>query len=232
MDGNGRWAERRGLPRPVGHRAGATVVRRIVEAAPNLSIGTLTLYAFSADNWRRPLPEVQALLSLFRRYLESETNACRTNGVAINVIGRRDRLPGPVLKAIAAAEDATASGTSLQLRIAVDYSSRDAIRRAAVRLAAGSEAEITSEAFATALGEVDHARGPVAPLDLLIRTGGEHRLSDFLLWEAAYAELFFRSKLWPDFRPSDLAEVIDEFAKRERRFGGLTGLPQPQRQAN
>jgi undecaprenyl diphosphate synthase len=221
MDGNGRWAERRGLPRPVGHRAGVTVVRRIVETAPGLGVGTLSLYAFSSDNWRRPLPEVTALLQLFRRFLHDETAALVDAGVALTVIGRRDRLPKPLATAIDEAQRATASGDRLDLRIAIDYSGRDAIRRAALRFAAAPIAEPNQEAFGALVSAVDGARRPAAPLDLLIRTGGEQRLSDFLIWEAAYAELFFRREMWPDFRPGDLAEILREYRGRERRFGGV-----------
>jgi undecaprenyl diphosphate synthase len=221
MDGNGRWAERRGLPRPVGHRAGVTVVRRIVETAPGLGVGTLSLYAFSSDNWRRPLPEVAALLQLFRRFLHDETAALVDAGVALTVIGRRDRLPKPLATAIDEAQRATASGDRLDLRIAIDYSGRDAIRRAALRFAAAPIAEPNQEAFGALVSAVDGACRPAAPLDLLVRTGGEQRLSDFLLWEAAYAELFFRREMWPDFRPGDLAEILREYRSRERRFGGV-----------
>ncbi|MFN0178904.1 MAG: polyprenyl diphosphate synthase [Gemmatimonadales bacterium] len=222
MDGNGRWAERRGLPRPVGHRAGVTVVRRIVETAPGLGVGTLSLYAFSSDNWRRPLPEVAALLQLFRRFLHDETAALIDAGVALTVIGRRDRLPKPLVTAIDEAQRATAQGDRLDLRIAIDYSGRDAIRRAALRFAAAPVAEPDQEAFGALVSAVDGAGRPAAPLDLLIRTGGEQRLSDFLLWEAAYAELSFRREMWPDFRPGDLAEILREYRGRERRFGGVS----------
>jgi undecaprenyl diphosphate synthase len=224
MDGNGRWAERRGLPRQAGHRAGASVVRRIVETAPGLGVGAITLYAFSSDNWRRPLPEVAGLLQLFRRFLETEVAGCVEQGVALNVIGRRDRLPAPLLGAIRTAEAATASGDRLLLRIAVDYSGRDAIRRAALRLASDASTDVSLEGFAALIGEVDHARAAVPPVDVLIRTGGEQRLSDFLLWECAYAELFFRPELWPDFRPGDFAEVLSEFRARERRFGRVAAV--------
>ena len=228
MDGNGRWAERRGLPRPVGHRAGASSVRRIVETAPGLGIGTLTLYAFSSDNWQRPLPEVTALMQLFRRFLEDETARCVEHGVMLNVIGRRDRLQPSLLRSVVDAEAATGGGTALLLRIALDYSGRDALRRAAVRLARAGADDCSTEQFGDLVGLVDHARASVPPLDVLVRTGGDQRLSDFLLWEAAYAELFFRRELWPDFRPGDLAEVMAEFRGRERRFGARhSGLGVP-----
>jgi undecaprenyl diphosphate synthase len=193
MDGNGRWAGRRGLPRVVGHRAGAEAVRRVVEAAPGLGIGALTLYAFSADNWKRPAGEVAALMRLFARYLRAEVPRLVDNAVRLEVVGRRDRLPAPLVVAIDKAARATAGGSRLVLRLAVDYSSRWAI-----------------------------AAGVVLPdVDLLIRTGGEQRLSDFLLWESAYAELYFTDTMWPAFGPADLSAALAEFRARERRFGGL-----------
>ena len=193
MDGNGRWATRRALPRVAGHRAGAEAVRSCVEAAPGLGIAALTLYAFSADNWKRPPGEVSALMRLLARYLRTETPRLRDNGVRLEVVGRRDRLPSPLVAAIGAAEGATANGARLWLRLAVDYSSRWAIRTGAM----------------------------LPDVDLLIRTGGEQRLSDFLLWESAYAELYFSETMWPDFGAADLAAAVAEFHARERRFGGL-----------
>ena len=193
MDGNGRWARRRGLPRVAGHRAGAAAVRRTVEAAPDLGVAALTLYAFSADNWKRPPGEVAALMRLLARYLRTESPRLVQNGVRLELIGRRDRLPVPLVAAIDAAERATAHGTRLHLRLAVDYSSRWAIDA-----------------------------GVILPdVDLLIRTGGEQRLSDFLLWECAYAELYFTETMWPDFGAAPLAAAVAEFHARERRFGGL-----------
>ena len=221
MDGNGRWARRRGRPRSTGHLAGARAVRRAVEAAARLGVGTLTLYAFPCANWRRPAGEVEALMRLFRRYLASETARCVETGVRLSVIGRRDRLPLPLVGAIEAAERATAAGTGLVLRIALDYSSRDAILRAAQRLAAEGEPP-TRERFAALLGEVDHQSSAAPDVDLLLRTGGEQRLSDFLLWECAYAELYFLDKLWPDFAPADLDAALRSFAARDRRFGGVS----------
>lgn len=221
MDGNGRWAERRGLPRTAGHRAGAKAVERIVEAAPAAGISTLTLYAFSSDNWSRPMPEVAALMRLFRSYLKSRRDRAVENGVAVEVIGRRDRLPVSVLREIAETEAATAVGTLLRLRIAVDYSARDAILRAALR--AADVPDLDRDRFARLLAEVDHSRPEVPPVDLLIRTGGEQRLSDFQLWESAYAELFFTEAMWPDFGRADLEECVARFRSRERRFGALGG---------
>jgi len=193
MDGNGRWATRRGLPRAAGHRAGADAVRRAVEAAPDLGIGALTLYAFSSDNWRRPPSEVATLMRLFARHLHTEAPRLTANGVRLTVVGRRDRLPALLVAAIETAERATADGDRLHLRLAVDYSARAAIRA-----------------------------GTLLPdVDLLVRTGGEQRLSDFLLWECAYAELWFSDRMWPDFGAADLAAAVAAFEARERRFGGL-----------
>ena len=193
MDGNGRWATRRGLPRAAGHRAGAEAVRRVVKVAPGCAITDLTLYAFSSDNWNRPAAEVSTLMRLFARHLRTETAELAAQGVKLTVIGRRDRLPPSLVNAITAAEATTAGGTRLALRIAVDYSARAAIRSGAL----------------------------LPDVDLLIRTGGEQRLSDFLLWECAYAELWFTDRMWPDFGAAQLAAAIHEFHSRDRRFGGL-----------
>ena len=221
MDGNGRWATAHGMPRRRGHEAGARTVSRIVEAAVERGIGTLTLYAFSADNWKRPPREVGALLALFRRYLAGERDRCLEQGIRLSIIGRRDRLPASLATTIEQVELATASCTAMHLRIAIDYSAREAILEAVAR--AGGR-RLTRTAFAGLLGDVQHG-GPARDVDLLIRTGGERRLSDFLLWECAYAELWFTPRAWPDFTAVDLAEAIDEFASRERRFGGLTAIP-------
>jgi undecaprenyl diphosphate synthase len=218
MDGNGRWATMRGLPRVMGHREGAQVVRRIVEAAPGLGIGTMTLYAFSSDNWGRPPREVTALMRLFRAYLASETARCVETGVRMRVIGRRDRLGSALLRQIEAAETATAGGDRMLLRIAIDYSARDALVRAA---ALANGAELDRDVFAALLARVQHDEVPAPDVDLLIRTGGEQRLSDFLLWESAYAELYFTPRMWPDFGPTALAEAVDWFRARDRRFGKL-----------
>jgi|KBSSwiStaDraftv2_1062776.scaffolds.fasta_scaffold11413_10 undecaprenyl diphosphate synthase len=213
MDGNGRWAERRHWPRVAGHPAGAAAVRRIVEAAPGLGVGTLTLYAFSADNWRRPRDEVRRLMALLREYLRDEVARCVQNGVRLTAIGRRDRLPASVFRALEEAEAATAQGRRLHLRLALDYSARDAI----VAAACSDHPPRTREEFEQRLA----GDGP-AEVDLLIRTGGEQRLSDFLLWECAYAELWFTPVCWPDFEAAHLAEAIRGFEDRDRRFGGLS----------
>ena len=225
MDGNGRWAESRGWPRVAGHRAGALAVRRIVEAARRAGLGTLTLYAFSSDNWRRPAREVVALMRLFRQHLAGETARCVANGVRLTVLGRRDRLAPELLEAIHAAEAATADArlpggrASMHLRVAVDYSARDSMLRAIERCRAGSA--VTRAAFEAQLGAVNHDAGGSPPVDLLIRSGGEQRLSDFLLWECAYAELVFTPRMWPDFDAADLEQALEAFARRERRFGAV-----------
>jgi undecaprenyl diphosphate synthase len=177
------------------------------------------VYAFSSDNWQRPGREVGALMALFRRHLASETPRCVANGIRLSIVGRRDRLSASLRSAIDAAERETAHGTAMDLRVALDYSSRDAILQAARRLR--STLDVSRETFSRLLGEVDHGR--TSPdVDLLIRTGGEQRLSDFLLWECAYAELIFSPVLWPDFGPTDLAAAVAEFARRDRRFGRVT----------
>ena len=219
MDGNGRWAARRSLSRLRGHEAGVEAIRRIVEAAPDQDVGTLTLYAFSSDNWRRPKTEVAGLMALLRFYLASEIESLVKSGVRLVVIGRRDRLPDGIAAAIAKAEAATADGDVLNLRIAIDYSARDAILNAAVKLATISER--TREKFS----ELVTGEAGLRDVDLIIRTSGEQRLSDFLLWEGAYAELHFTKRMWPEFDASDLAEALASFHGRERRFGGLQSLP-------
>jgi undecaprenyl diphosphate synthase len=219
MDGNGRWATRQGLSRLRGHEAGVEAIRRVVEAAPDQGVGTLTLYAFSSDNWRRPRAEVAALMALLRVYLASEVESLVRNGVRLSVIGRRDRLPGGIADAIGRAEAATRGGRTLHLRIAVDYSARDAILNAAAK--ARDVGGLTREAFSDLVtGETG-----LRDVDLIIRTSGEQRLSDFLLWEGAYAELHFTQRMWPDFNAGDLAQALASFRGRERRFGGLDAVP-------
>ena len=216
MDGNGRWAALQGLPRHAGHRAGVEALRQAITAAPGAGIGTLTVYAFSSDNWRRPPREVDLLMGLLAGYLANEVGQLVKNGVRLSVIGRRDRLNCDIAAAITRAERATAGGTRLQLRIAIDYSARDAILAAAkVAVVAGTR-DLSREDFSRLLSGSD-APGDV---DLVIRTSGELRLSDFLLWECAYAELYFTDVLWPDFTPYDLRAALTEFYRRDRRFGG------------
>jgi undecaprenyl diphosphate synthase len=207
MDGNGRWARARGWPRVAGHRVGMEAVQRVVEAAPDHGIAVLTLYAFSADNWRRPMREVAALMRLLRVYLAQETARCVGNGVRLECIGRRDRLPASVVRRMEETERRTAGGTRLRLRLAIDYSARHAILEAGARTPGATAAQLSEYL------------GP--DVDLLIRTGGEQRLSDFLLWEAAYAEIVFTPRMWPDFGTEDLAAALEEFHRRERRFGAI-----------
>jgi len=213
MDGNGRWATARALPRAAGHRAGADAVRRVVRAAPSLGVRALTLYAFSAENWKRPPLEVEVLMRLFRRHLLTETRRLAEHGARLTILGRRDRLSNGMRELIARAEAETANGTVLDLRIAIDYSARDEIARAA-RALVERGAPITREA-------IDAALGTAPSLDLVIRTGRERRLSDFLLWESAYAELHFTDVMWPDFTAAHLERAVADFHSRTRRFGAL-----------
>jgi undecaprenyl diphosphate synthase len=219
MDGNGRWATRRHLPRTAGHRAGAKSVDTIVEAAARRRIQTLTLYAFSAANWRRPSGEITGLMTLFRRYLVSQTPRCVAQSIRVNVIGRRDRLSRELCDAIERSEQATAHCCGMHLRIAVDYSAQYSLMEAYRRAQLGSDSDRCD--FVRRLGEVDHSILPAPAVDLLIRTGGEQRLSDFLLWECAYAELYFVDCAWPDFDERAFAAALEEYGRRERRFGGL-----------
>jgi undecaprenyl diphosphate synthase len=220
MDGNGRWAARRHLPRTAGHRAGAKAVDAIVTAAARQRIGTLTLYAFSAANWNRPRAEVSGLFTLLRRYLLTQTQRCLEQSIRINVIGRRDRLSVELRQLIDRSERATAQCTGMQLRIAVDYSAQHSLLETCRRLR--SQTDIDRSRFMEQLAAVDHAIDSVPDVDLLIRTGGEKRLSDFLLWECAYAELHFVDCLWPDFDAAAFDQALAEFSRRDRRFGGLT----------
>jgi undecaprenyl diphosphate synthase len=212
MDGNGRWATARHMPRIAGHRAGAQTVRRVIEAAPSLGVGTLTLYAFSSDNWKRPADEVSGLFRLLRDYLIRETGDLIKQDVRFTAIGRRDRLDPALVALIESTEADTRACSTLHLRVAIDYSSRDAL------LAAARKGATTRE-------EVSRLLGGVPDVDVLLRTGGEKRLSDFLLWESAYAELFFTSTAWPDLTVAELAAILDEFRSRDRRFGAAPALP-------
>jgi undecaprenyl diphosphate synthase len=220
MDGNGRWAASRGLPRSAGHVEGVKAVRKAVSAAAHMGVKTLTLYAFSAANWARPSTEVDALMNLFASYLTTEARRCTERSIRINVIGRRDRLGKSLLRAIERSEHLSAAGTRMHLRLVIDYSSHDSIVRAAWR--ADRSAPLTPAGFHRLLHEVDHSAVPAGAVDLLIRTGGEKRLSDFMLWEVAYAELHFTDCLWPDFDEQCLQRALDDYAGRQRRFGMLT----------
>lgn len=221
MDGNGRWATRRGLPRISGHRAGVIAVRRVVERAVSRGIGCLTLYAFSSDNWRRPASEIQGIFGLLRIFLRREVERLRQHGIRFQVIGRRDRLPDIVLREIEEAESITLPGRRLRLCVAIDYSSRNAITCAAAKaaLALANQPSPLPDQFRAMLAETLHAEG--GDVDLLIRTGGEKRLSDFLLWESAYAELLFTDRMWPEFDETDFDNALEQFLSRERRFGAL-----------
>jgi undecaprenyl diphosphate synthase len=220
MDGNGRWATRRGLPRVAGHRAGAAAARRVVERAADAGIRCLTLYAFSSDNWRRPPSEVNSIFWLLRAFLRLETQSLKERGARLEVIGRRDRLPSLLLREIEKSEAATAEGRRLHVRVAVDYSSREAIARAAAGAATAlcQDKAFSAERVGRILAQTLTAES--GEVDLLIRPGGEMRLSDFLLWESAYAELLFTDRMWPDFDAVDLDSALTEFCRRERRFGG------------
>src|ERR1700683_2671117 len=219
MDGNGRWAPRGQCPRSVGHRAGAQAVDGIVEAALRSGVQTLSLYAFSAANWQRPKAEVQALFALLRRYLLTQTQRCLEQSIRINIIGRRDRLDAGLCRAIERSEQATAHGSKMRLRIALDYSAQASVLEACRRAPRG--ASISREQFLQLLAEVDHSTPAAPEVDLLIRTGGEQRLSDFLLWECAYAELLFTDCLWPDFDAQAFQQALSEFSRRDRRFGQI-----------
>ncbi len=208
MDGNGRWAEQRGQRRSIGHLAGARAMREVVAHCARTGIPQLTLYAFSSDNWRRPPAEVHALLMLFTSHFRSQAAALSRAGIRLTVIGRRARLPMPLRSAIRDAEARTAQGHVMHLRVAIDYSSRDAIRRA--------------EGSDTSPADASDGSPMLPPVDLLVRTGGERRLSDFLLWECAYAELLFLEVLWPDITPAVLDAALADYALRDRRFGAVS----------
>jgi undecaprenyl diphosphate synthase len=219
MDGNGRWAQRRGLPRTAGHVEGVKVVNQIVETAALAGVRAVTLYAFSSDNWRRPGPEVTALMGLLRRYLTTETRRCIEKSIRINFIGRRDRLTPSLVRAIEQSEQLTAHCSGLHMRIAVDYSAQHSILEAA-RLAA-LEVNVDTARFQELIDQVDHSAAPAGAVDLLIRTGAERRLSDFLLWQSAYAELYFADCMWPEFDAAAFHAALDYYHGRQRRFGGV-----------
>jgi undecaprenyl diphosphate synthase len=211
------------MPRSAGHRAGLNALRAIVESAPELGISTLTLFAFSSDNWKRPPREVTALMNLMRGYLAREAKHFIEKDARLVVIGRLDRLSPHLQRAISDIEQASRNGKRIKIRVALDYSSRDTIVRAVSRAAAMSPVgrEDLARLVTASAGGDDFGDPEDSEVDLLIRTGGEKRLSDFMLWEAAYAELIFTDLMWPDFRPEHLREAIEEFHRRSRRFGGL-----------
>jgi undecaprenyl diphosphate synthase len=220
MDGNRRWAEARGLPVSLGHKAGAEAARRTIEAAGRMGIAWLTLFAFSSENWRRPVEEVSALTGLLRLYLRSEVGTLVKEGVRLRVIGEHARFGPELARAIEAAEAATARGTRLNLTVALSYGGRAEILAAAQAVARAAKAgSLDPEALdETAFAGFLHTAGMPDP-DLIIRTSGEQRLSNFLLWQAAYAEFIFTEVLWPDFGADDLARAVAEFHRRERRYG-------------
>lgn len=222
MDGNGRWAGRRGKPRTYGHQAGTEVARRIVQAVAERGIPILTVYAFSSENWRRPRHEVKRLMSLFRRALDREVDQLNEHGVRLNFIGRREAFSGSLQRGMARAEEMTRNNTRLLLNVAASYGGRDDIAMAAKALAGQvRRGELEPEAIdEKTFGQALQLGGQPDP-DLFIRTGGERRLSNYLLWNLAYTELFFSDTLWPDFSEAELDAALADFRKRERRFGGL-----------
>ena len=213
MDGNGRWAKQRHLPRVVGHQRGVEAVRNLVRAAREMGLETLTLYAFSTENWRRPEDEVSALFGLLKRYIQDDLEEFVANNVRLKIIGNYKALSGDVVELLDNALERTATNDGTTLVVALNYGSHDEIARAAA--AAATKGAITPEAI-----EVELDTAGLPPLDLLIRTSGEVRLSNFLLWQVAYSEMWFTDVLWPDFTPDHLREALDAFAKRERRYGG------------
>ena len=222
MDGNGRWAKRRGLPRTAGHAQGARVVEQILEDADHMGIRYLTVYAFSTENWSRPDSEVKALMNLLRTYMKTSLAKCARNNVRIRVIGDKTRLDQDLQASIANLEKETASNTGIGFQIAINYGSRDemvrAMRAAAQKVKDGeiSPEDITEELISDGLDT-----GGIPDPDLLIRTGGEQRISNFLLWQTAYSELYFCDAAWPDFNKAELEKAVDAYNHRERRYGGL-----------
>ncbi|WP_420479314.1 polyprenyl diphosphate synthase [Brevundimonas sp. FT23028] len=220
MDGNGRWAEARGLPRAVGHREGVQALKRTIQAAPKLGVRCLTVFGFSTENWQRPADEVSDLMGLVRTYVGSDLKRLEKEGVRLRILGRREGLPDDIAKIVDKAESTTAHNEKFLLQVAFNYGGRadivDAARRYVARVQAGEAVEPLDEA---ALGAgLSTAGGP--PVDVIVRTSGEYRLSNFLLWEAAYAELVYQDILWPDYGEAALADVVEQFRSRDRRFGG------------
>ncbi len=213
MDGNGRWAKKRLMPRAFGHKRGVDTVREIARAARDIGLEALTLYAFSSENWKRPADEISDLMGMLRTFIRNDLDEFIANNVKLRIIGEYQALAPDIVEMIEDAMARTAANTGTTLAIALNYGSQQEIARAAARAAA--KGAITAEAIEA---ELDTATLP--PLDLLIRTSGEVRLSNFLLWQAAYAEMWFTDVLWPDFTPEHLREALDQFASRERRFGG------------
>lgn len=222
MDGNGRWAKRRGMPRTIGHRAGVSALKRTVEAAPHLGVEWLTVFGFSTENWSRPATEVSELMGLLKSYVQSDLARLEKEGVRVHIIGRRHGLPEDILDIITHAEARTRSNDRFHLQVAFNYGGRADIAEAAARFARDVVAGKVSpdDADEAVFGDyLSTAQSP--PPDLIIRTSGEQRLSNFLLWEAAYAELVFQDVMWPDYGPDALVAAITEFKSRDRRFGGV-----------
>jgi undecaprenyl diphosphate synthase len=222
MDGSGRWAAARGLPRTAGHRAGRAAVRRAVEAALRHNIRVLTLFTFSTENWGRPDDEISELMRTFEDFFRVDALALAAHGVRVTAIGRRERLPVSLCEAIEQIEVASAAGERMHVRLAIDYSGRDAILRAARRFQ--SVGDDSAEDFTRLLADADRHSDPAPDIDLLIRTGGEQRLSNCPLWEIAYAELYFTPCMWPDFGPAQLEAAVREFETRDRRFGRISAV--------
>lgn len=226
MDGNGRWAQRRGLPRAVGHREGVQALRRTIKAAPELGVECLTVFGFSTENWSRPADEVSDLMGLVRAFVGSDLNRLDAAGVRVKVLGRRKGLPADIAAIVQRAEAQTAGNDKFLLQVAFNYGGRadlvDAAQRLVDRARAGEDVVVDEEALGAGLSTAG------APsVDLIVRTSGEQRLSNFLLWEAAYAEMVFQEILWPDYGPEALAEAIAQFGRRERRYGGREAVTAP-----
>ena len=221
MDGNGRWAKARGLPRVAGHRQGAEAARAVLRAAGEAGVECLTLYAFSSENWRRPETEINDLMGLLRLYISAELNALHREGIRIRILGDHRAFPPDVAKLVDAAVAKTAGNSRMTLAIALNYGSRAELVHAAQKLAARvSAGEIEADRIDEAMLDASLYTSDLPPLDLLIRTSGERRLSNFLLWQSAYAELLFVDTLWPDFGGDELRAALADFASRERRYGG------------
>lgn len=227
MDGNGRWAEQRGLTRALGHREGVKALKRTIQGAPDLGIRCLTVFGFSTENWSRPASEVSDLMGLVRTYVASDLKRLEKAGVRVRVLGRREGLPADIAAIVDRAEAQTAHNEKFLLQVAFNYGGRadivDAAQRHVERLLAGETTEPLSEEVIDA--SLSSAGGP--PVDVIVRTSGEQRLSNFLLWEAAYAELVYQDILWPDYGPEALADVVRQFQNRDRRFGGRNSVPAP-----
>ena len=222
MDGNGRWAKRRGLPRTLGHREGVKALKRTVEGAPDCGVGILTVFGFSTENWRRPVAEVSELMNLLKAYVESDLERLAREGVRVRVLGRRTGLRPDILEIIERAEARTKDNDRFELQVAFNYGGRADIVDAARRFAQAVErGEASPDDLDEDRFEADLSTAPSPPPDLIVRTSGEHRISNFLLWESAYAELVFQEVLWPDYGPEHLKAAVAEFRSRDRRYGGV-----------